>query len=374
MYSGNFSRQSIALLHAQGGESSLLRVILVFVLLALPVWAQEHYPAPQGRVSDFARVLDASTREKLNALITEVEQHTTAEIAVAVVRTTAPATPRQYATELFNRWGVGKKGTDNGVLILLAVQDRRVEIETGYGVEGVLPDGKAGEIIRTTMIPFFKENRWGEGLFAGTQRIAQVLRAQEQVLQTPAQPAASSLTWRGVLFGLGWVYFFVWLGFLVVQNMRHRTISSRVLAISTLPGVFFGLFAFFPFIIPLGVGLFALLKNVRARCPKCGNWLLRRQRTLQMPSATRTGLRETLSQCSECGYHDVQMTTLSRTRVRDRSGGVIWGVPGGWGGGSGGGAFPDSSWSSPSSSSVGSSDRGSFGGGSSGGGGAGASF
>jgi uncharacterized membrane protein YgcG len=342
-------------------------------MLALPVWAQEHYPTPQDRVNDFAQVLDASTREKLNALITEVEQHTTAEIAVVVVQTTAPVTPKQYATEIFNRWGVGKKGTDNGVIILLAVQDRRVEIETGYGVEGILPDGKMGEIIRTTMIPFFKESRWGEGLLAGTQHIAQVLRAQDQVLQTPAPPAASALTWRGVLFGLGWVYFFLWLGFLVVQNIRHQTISSRILALSTLPGIFFGLFALFPFIFPLGIGLFALLRNVRARCPKCGHWLLQRQRTLKMPSATHTGMRESLSSCSECGYHDVHMTTLSR--VRDRPGGMIWGMPGGWGGGGsgrGGSSFPHSSWSSPSSG--GSSNRGSFGGGSSGGGGAGASF
>jgi hypothetical protein len=135
------------------GGHTWAKIIVLLVILGLPVGAQEPFPAPQGRVNDFAQVLEPSTKAQLNALVEEVEQRTTAEIAVVVVHTTAPLTPKEYVTALFNRWGIGKRGTDNGVMVLLAIHDRRVEIETGYGVEGILPDGKAGEIIRTAMLP-----------------------------------------------------------------------------------------------------------------------------------------------------------------------------------------------------------------------------
>jgi uncharacterized protein len=119
-------------------------IIVLLVLLSPPAGAEELFLAPHGRVNDFAQVLDPSTKAELKTLVAEVEQQTTAEIAVVVVPTTAPMTPKEYVTALFNRGGVGKRGADNGVMILLAIHDRRAEIETGYGVEGILPDGEAG--------------------------------------------------------------------------------------------------------------------------------------------------------------------------------------------------------------------------------------
>ena len=87
------------------------KILVLLVLLGLPAGAQAPFPAPQGRVNDFAQVLDPATKAQLNALVAEVEQRTTAEIAVVVVHTTAPMTPKEYVTALFNRWGVGKRGT-----------------------------------------------------------------------------------------------------------------------------------------------------------------------------------------------------------------------------------------------------------------------
>ena len=79
-------------------------LVLFVTLLVSPLWAQSPYPQVQGRVNDFAQAIDASTKTKLNALLVQVYQQTTAEIAV-VVETTAPATPKQYVTALFNQWG-----------------------------------------------------------------------------------------------------------------------------------------------------------------------------------------------------------------------------------------------------------------------------
>jgi uncharacterized membrane protein YgcG len=304
---------------------SLLVLVLAFLC---PAWAQTPLPQPQGWVSDVAQVLDAPSKEKLNALAAEVARQSTAEIAVVVVETTAPLTPKQYATELFNQWKVGKQEADSGVLVLLAVADRRIEIETGYGVEGILPDGRVGEIIRTAMLPHFRRNAWGDGLVAGTQQIAQILRQEYQAPSTPAEPVAPSAP-------LGW---FV------------------VLAVS----------------VVVGLLLFRAIGKRRTRCPKCGSQLVRRTDVLQAPTATRPGLREIIDDCPQCAYHDVHMATIpQRLRVPPRRrlspplwspGGVILG--GGWprgGGASGGGSRGGASFPG-------------FGGGSSGGGGAGASF
>jgi uncharacterized membrane protein YgcG len=339
------------------------------VLLGLPAWAQTPLPAPQGRVNDFARVLDPSTTAQLNALVAEVERRTTAEIAVVVVHTTAPLTPKEYVTALFNRWGVGKRGADNGVMILLAIHDRRVEIETGYGVEGILPDGTAGEMIRTAMLPAFTDDRWGEGLVAGTQRVAQRLLEQAHTLHPPAESGYPSLAARNVVYWLGWGYFVGWLGFLLAHWVRHRILSSRVLALITAPGVGFLVWAFFPFIAPFLIGLVPLVANVRARCPACAGWLSRRKRTLRTP--TRDKLRETATDCLACGYRDVQLAIPGHSAWFSSGGPAYHGWSGdvgshgagSYGVGSGGG-----------DSGGGSTGGGSYGGGSSGGGGAGGSF
>jgi uncharacterized membrane protein YgcG len=346
------------------------KILVWLVLLGLPAGAQAPFPAPQGRVNDFAQVLDPSTKAQLNALAAEVEQRTTAEIAVVVVHTTAPMTPKEYVTALFNHWGVGKRGSDNGVMVLLAIHDRRVEIETGYGVEGILPDGTAGEIIRTAMLPSFTHDRWGEGLVAGTQRVAQRLLEQAHTLPSTAASRHPTLAARTVVYWIGWGYFVGWLGFLLTHRVRHHILSSRVLALITVPGVGFVVWAFVPFIMPFLIGLVLLAANVRARCPACGGWLSRRKRTLRTP--TRDKLRETVTDCLACGYHDVQPAIPGRRAWSGSSG------PGyhGWSGGVS--SYGVSSYgvgsSGVGSSGDGSSGGGSYGGGASGGGGAGGSF
>ena len=352
------------------GEYSWAKIIMLLVLLGLPAGAQEPFPTPHGRVNDFAQVLDPATKAQLNALVATVEERTTSEIAIVVVHTTAPMTPKEYVTALFNHWGVGKRGADNGVMILLAVHDRRVEIETGYGVEGILPDGKVGEMIRTAMLPSLAHDRWGEGLVAGTERVAQRLLEQAHMLHSSAESRRPAMAADDVMYWIGWGYFVSWLGFLLVQCVRHRILSSRVLALTTVPGVGFLVWSFIPFIVPFLIGLFPLVANVRARCPACGRWLTRRKGTLRTP--TRDKLRETVYDCLTCGYRDVQLAIPGRgarfgsggPRYHDWSGGM-----GSYGAGSSG-----VSSAGVSSSGEGSSGGGSYGGGSSGGGGTGGSF
>ena len=148
--------------------------LLIFLILPFLVYAQ-NIPQPSGWINDFAGVISPEYKEKINALIEELEQKTTAEIAAVTVNSIAPYDEKEYARLLFDNWKPGKKGKDNGVLVLLSIKERRWRIETGYGVEGILPDGLCGEIGRNYMVPFLKQANYGEGLYRGMMKIAQVI-------------------------------------------------------------------------------------------------------------------------------------------------------------------------------------------------------
>ena len=153
---------------------------LVFLILPFLGYAQ-NVPRPIGWVNDFANVIDKGNADKLSSLIEEVEQKTTTEIAVVTINSIAPYGEKEYARVLFDSWKPGKKGKDNGVLVFLAVKEKRWRIETGYGVEGILPDGLCGEIGRNYMTPYFKEGNYGEGLYQGIRAIASIIAKDAHV-------------------------------------------------------------------------------------------------------------------------------------------------------------------------------------------------
>ena len=135
-------------------------------------------PEPAGPVSDFANILSEATEQQLLTMIRGLEADTTAEVAVVTVQSLDGMTVEDYAHTLFTTWGIGRKQVDNGVLILVAVADRKMRIEVGYGLEGILPDGLAGEIIRKQFTPRFKEGDYDGGILAGTTRVVDIVRTR----------------------------------------------------------------------------------------------------------------------------------------------------------------------------------------------------
>jgi len=136
----------------------------------------EEVPNPQQRngtwVTDMADILSQDTERQLNQMISELEIENGTEIAVVTVPETSPAaSPKAFTTELFNHWGIGKADEDNGVLFLISTGDRRVEIETGYGIEPILPDAQVGQIIETKITPPFKQGDFDGGTLAGTKAL-----------------------------------------------------------------------------------------------------------------------------------------------------------------------------------------------------------
>ena len=108
-------------------------------------------------------------------LAEELLQKTGTAVVVATVNTVEDNDPDTYANELYASWGIGKKGEDKGVLIFLAVQERKIRIETGYGVEGILPDGLVGSILDQYMVPYLRQNDYGKGLLNGMLAVGQVI-------------------------------------------------------------------------------------------------------------------------------------------------------------------------------------------------------
>lgn len=151
-------------------------------LVALLVWAvgfaarasDPVIPAPAGYVNDRAGIM-GGWAERTEALCREIERATGAQIAVLTVKTTEGMAAQQYAQLVFDRWGIGRRGKDDGVLVLVAVDDRKLWIATGYGVEGALPDGKVGEIRDRYMTPAFRRGDYGEGIHDGVSAIGAVL-------------------------------------------------------------------------------------------------------------------------------------------------------------------------------------------------------
>lgn len=191
---------------------ALVILLLATVMNVCPLRAQD-LPAPVGKVNDFAEVLDPAQRADLDTQLADLERATSAEVAVVTMRTLGDRTVEDYATDLFNTWGIGKKDRDNGVLILVAVQDRAMRIEVGYGLEGILPDGLAGAVIRETFLPRFRADDYRTGLLEGTARVIDIVRRNETVTaeQRAAFDRAASeegKTWgltafAGIFVGIG---------------------------------------------------------------------------------------------------------------------------------------------------------------------------
>jgi len=151
-----------------------LCILFSIIFFPLFVFAQD-IPKPIGWINDFANVISPEYKNKLTSLIEEVEQKTTAEIAVVTINSIAPYDEKEYARLLFDNWHPGKKGKDNGILVLLVIKERRWRIETGYGLEGILPDSRCGEIGRNYMVPYFKNGGYNEGLYYGIAAISKVI-------------------------------------------------------------------------------------------------------------------------------------------------------------------------------------------------------
>jgi len=162
----------------------LFAALLAALAWAAPrAWAQDYpaVPEPVGFVNDHADLLDATTRAQLEGFLDQVKQKTGAEFAILTVQTTAPLSPSAYKVKVFEKWGLGRKGEDDGLLMLVAMKEREVRFETGYGLEGALPDGLQSRIVRRVMQPRFRDGDYAGGIVEGAKACAARIAAEQGV-------------------------------------------------------------------------------------------------------------------------------------------------------------------------------------------------
>lgn len=296
----------------------LMVISISFICFLSPIKAQDiDYPDYTGYVNDFAGLMDSASTADLEMLIDGVEKGTGAEIAVVTIDSLEGITIEEYAVELFAYWGIGKADEDNGILILVALLDREVRIEVGYGLEGVITDLEAGRIIDGIIVPNFKEENYNRGIYDAVITISNQIYGEEELIAIGEEQEPSSGS-GGFFTGLPW-----------------------------------GFVCCFPifFIIFLIVFLVNLFKK---RCPQCRRfWALTiKTKIIKAASYTRSGQKEVERTCKYCSFHDKKIIKIpKRTRSSGFSGGGGWsssgssgGSFGGFGGGSSGGGGASGSW------------------------------
>ena len=187
----------------------LIALLFVFSITLLAV----DFPQPKGPVNDFASVIPSQYEQQMYALSVEIYQKTGASVVVATVNNLGDYTIEEYANRLYEAWGIGQKGKDNGVLILLSISSdgRKVRIETGYGLEGILPDGRVGRIIDDYMLPYLKQGNYGAGLLQGVAAVGQIIAKDAGVRLTGNYPVQRSnhSSRRRQGGGIGTIIFFI---------------------------------------------------------------------------------------------------------------------------------------------------------------------
>ncbi len=149
---------------------------MIFLVLLSSIAIAQDIPTLQKYVNDNAGVLTSSDIARINALSAQIEENTTVQIAVLTVDTTELSSIEQYAVDVFEKSGIGFEDKDNGLLIVVAISDRKWRIEVGYGLEPVITDSTAGMIGRTYIVPAFQEERYGDGLYNAVDAVYNVIQ------------------------------------------------------------------------------------------------------------------------------------------------------------------------------------------------------
>lgn len=206
----------------------LSRLSLLVAGVAAAAWSLDvSQLKPQGYLSDFARVVDSASKQSIEQYCSRVEASTGAQIALVTLTTLDGEPIESAANQLFRSWGVGKKATNEGILLLLVIQDRRSRMEVGYGLEPIIPDGYAGSLLRE-MRPALAAGRYSEAMQVAAQeignRIAQakgtpVEQAPMQRRTTPT--STEEIPWV-VLLGIAALLFWMF----AASRRRRRAVRS----------------------------------------------------------------------------------------------------------------------------------------------------
>ena len=188
---------------------------LCLLLCATALHAAPDFPALTGRVVDEANLMSRKQAHQLAQQLAVFEKRSGVQLVVVSIDTLAGDTIEEYGYQLGRHWGIGQKGKNNGVLLLIAQDERKVRIEVGYGLEGALPDAIAANIIQTRILPAFKRGDMVAGVVAGSQSIMKALAGEYQPVEQPKSDSD----------GGPWLFILVVIAMIVLHNLRGGEIG-----------------------------------------------------------------------------------------------------------------------------------------------------
>ncbi|MEE9691010.1 TPM domain-containing protein [Aeromonas hydrophila] len=192
-----------------------MKRVIPALLSCLLLWtavvsAAPTFPALSGRVVDEANLMSRKQAHQLTQQLAAFEKRSGIQLVVVSIDTLAGDTIEEYGYQLGRHWGIGQKGKDNGVLLLIAQDERKVRIEVGYGLEGALPDAIAANIIQTRILPAFKRGDMVAGVVAGSQAIMQALAGEYKPVENASKDK----------LGGPWLFILMVIVMIVLHNLR----------------------------------------------------------------------------------------------------------------------------------------------------------
>jgi len=184
---------------------ALPRALLAAALLFPPAYTAAEIAVPplKARVTDLTATLTSDQRAALEQKLAALEARKGSQVAVLLVPTTQPETVEQYAIRVFDQWKLGRKGMDDGVLLLVAKNDRKLRIEVGYGLEGAIPDAIAKRVMDEDIVPLFKQGNFYGGISAGTDRVSKLIEGES--MPPPMRTTAPGSGWSTETFFIGFI-------------------------------------------------------------------------------------------------------------------------------------------------------------------------
>ncbi|HLD39965.1 MAG TPA: TPM domain-containing protein [Candidatus Nanoarchaeia archaeon] len=184
---------------------SVLIAFLISLLILPAVLAAEYKPI--NYVSDYANILDENSEAQINALAEEIERNSTVEVAVLTIPSLDGGDIDQFAVETFHDWGVGKKDVNNGLLMVIAVEDREWRIEVGYGLEPIITDAMAGRIGRANFVDHFRAGNYGEGIYGAVLDVQKIIANDPEAISVYSESREEINEFKEI----GWIFFSLFL-------------------------------------------------------------------------------------------------------------------------------------------------------------------
>lgn len=262
------------------------RIRILILLLSFPILGfgndytietipNVHLQNAKAFVSNPDAILSASTEQQINLLLDSLQTKTSAEVAVVAVNSIGDADIKQFATELFNLWGIGKREKDNGLLILFVLNQRKITFETGYGIEGILPDAICKRIQTQYMLPEFKNGNYDKGMLQGVDAIYNRVTTPEArdelwVQKEPAREDWSKAFWYYAITALLFSTVLLLLVRSSVKTTKTKDNYQQYRDLSGYKSILLVLSFIFPiFILFLYIWVSIRLKRLRNKPQKC---------------------------------------------------------------------------------------------------------